>query len=118
MKIPLSQTQSSITLGELIKMVKLSSVHLVHDEVDIELATIEDLSDSMFTEEGRAAWRDVLNAKVNEIFNGYYGVQIECSDVDHERLTEFSYALAGYGPASEYNTWFINSEDEGPNMSM
>ena len=44
-KVPLSQTQSSITLGELIKMVKLSSVHLVHDEVDIELATIEDLSD-------------------------------------------------------------------------
>ena len=117
-KVPLSQTQSSLTLGELIKAVKLSSVHLVHDEVDIELATIEDLSDAMLTDEGREAWADVLNAKVDEVFNGYYGIQIQCSGVNHERLTEFSYALAGYGPAEDYDNWFIDIEDEGPNMSM
>lgn len=57
-------------------------------------------------------------AKVEEVFNGYYGIQIQCSGVNHERLTEFSYALAGYGPAEDYDNWFIDIEDEGPNMSM
>ena len=41
-KVPMDQTLSNLTLGDLIQSVKLSSVHLVHDEVDIELATIED----------------------------------------------------------------------------
>lgn len=67
-KVPMSQTLSSITLGDLIQSVKLSFVHLVHDEVDIELATVEDLSDAMFTDAGKEAWADVLNAKEDEIF--------------------------------------------------
>ena len=37
-KVPLSQTLSNLTLGDLIQSVKLSSVHLVHDEADIDLA--------------------------------------------------------------------------------
>lgn len=117
-KVPLYQLQTNLTLGELIKSVKLSSVHLVHDEVDIELATVENLSDAMLTDEGRRIWSDVLGAKVDEIFNGYYGIQIQCSDVDHKRLSDFSYALAGYCPESDYNNWFIDIEDGGPNMNM
>ena len=93
-------------------------LHLVHDEVDIELATVENLSDAMLTDEGRRIWSDVLGAKVDEIFNGYYGIQIQCSDVDHKRLSDFSYALAGYCPESDYNNWFIDIEDGGPNMNM
>lgn len=117
-KVPLNRIQTNLTLGELIKSVKLSSVHLVHDEVDIELATVENLSDAMLTDEGRRIWSDVLGAKVDEIFNGYYGIQIQCSDVDHKRLSDFSYALAGYCPESDYNNWFIDIEDGGPNMNM
>ena len=117
-KVPLSQTLTNLTLGDLIQGVKLSSVHLVHDEVDIELATIEDLSKDMFTEAGNKAWADVLNAKVDEIFDGTYGVQIQCSGVDHQRLTEISYALAGYCPERDSKEWFNEIEDAGPNMSM
>ena len=117
-KVPLSQTLTNLTLGDLIQGVKLSSVHLVHDEVDIELATIEDLSKDMFTEAGNKAWADVLNAKVDEIFDGTYGVQIQCSGVDHQRLTEISYALAGYCPERDSKEWFNEIEDDGPNMSM
>ena len=117
-KVPMSQTLANLTLGDLIQGVKLSSVHLVHDEVDIELATIEDLSKDMFTEAGNKAWVDVLNAKVDEIFDGTYGVQIQCSGVDHQRLTEISYALAGYCPERDSKEWFNEIEDDGPNMSM
>ena len=117
-KVPMSQTLANLTLGDLIQGVKLSSVHLVHDEVDIELATIEDLSKGMFTEAGNKAWADVLNAKVDEIFDGTYGVQIQCSGVDHQRLTEISYALAGYCPERDSKEWFNEIEDAGPNMSM
>ena len=117
-KVPMSQTLANLTLGDLIQGVKLSSVHLVHDEVDIELATIEDLSKDMFTEAGNKAWADVLNAKVDEIFDGTYGVQIQCSGVDHQRLTEISYALAGYCPERDSKEWFNEIEDAGPNMSM
>ncbi len=117
-KVPMDQTLSNLTLGDLIQSVKLSSVHLVHDEVDIELATIEDLSGTMMTEEGKKAWSDVLNAKVSEIYNGYYGIQIQCSNVDHQRLSDFSYALAGYCSEKDYDKWFKDIEDEGQNMSM
>ena len=117
-KVPLNQSLSNLTLGDLIKSIKLSSVHLVHDEVDIELATVEDLSDSMLTEDGKKAWSDVLNAKVDEIFNGYYGIQIQCSGVDHQRLSDFSYALAGYCSDKDYDKWFKDIEDNGQNMSM
>ena len=100
-KVPLSRTLENLTLGDLIQSVKLSSVHLVHDEAEIDLATVEDLSDAMLTSEGKEAWSDVLNAKVTEIYNGYYGIQIQCSGVDEQRLADFSQALAGNWSAQE-----------------
>ena len=68
--------------------------------------------------EARFTPSDVLNAKVDEIFDGTYGVQIQCSGVDHQRLTEISYALAGYCPERDSKEWFNEIEDDGPNMSM
>ena len=78
---------------------------------------IEDLSGTMMTDEGKKAWSDVLNAKVSEIYNGYYGIQIQCSNVDHQRLSDFSYALAGYCSGKDYDKWFKDIEDEGQNMT-
>ena len=117
-KVPLSRTLENLTLGDLIQSVKLSSVHLVHDEAEIDLATVEDLSDAMLTSEGKGAWSDVLNAKVTEIYNGYYGIQIQCSGVDEQRLADFSQALAGNWSAEECDEWFDYETTEGPNMSM
>lgn len=98
--------------------VSLSSVHLVHDEVDTDVATIETLTDAMLTDEGRKEWSDVLESRVTELFNGYYGTQITCSNVDHERLTEFSYALAGNCPAEDYDKWFDFEEELKADMNM
>ncbi len=117
-KVPLNQTLANLTLGDLIQGAKLSSVHLVPGEVDNDLATIEDLSDTMLTGEGKTAWADVLNARVSEIYNGTYGVQIKCSGVDDRRLSDFSYALSGNWSAEEYDRWFKTDDEPEQNMSM
>lgn len=117
-KVPLSRTLENLTLGDLIQSVKLSFVHLVHDGAEIDLATVEELSDAMLTSEGKDAWSDVLNAKVTEIYNGYYGIQIQCSGVDEQRLADFSQALAGNWSAEECDKWFDYDSAQGPDMSM
>lgn len=117
-KVPLEQTLSNITLGDLLKGVSLSSVHLVHNEVEHDLATIEDLSYDTLTDKGRAEWADVLGARVEQIYEGSYGVQIQCCDVECERLEEFSKALAGYCPAEEWNKWFNENTENEQNLNM
>lgn len=117
-KVPLEQTLSNITLGDLLKGVSLSSVHLVHNEVEHDLATIEDLSYDTLTDKGRAEWADVLGARVEQIYEGSYGVQIQCCDVEYERLEEFSKALAGYCPAEEWNKWFNENTENEQNLNM
>ena len=115
-KVPLNQTLSNITLGDLLKGVSLSNVHLVHNEVEHDLATIEDLSYDTFTDEGRTEWADVLAASVDQIYEGSYGVQIQCSNVEYERLEEFSKALAGYCPAEDWDKWFNNESEQEQKM--
>lgn len=83
----------------------LSEIHLVHDEEEHDLATIEELNQNTLTEEGKAEWSDVLNAKVVGIYSGYYGTQISLKDVKPERLEAFSKMLAGYCTISETNRW-------------
>ena len=93
-------------------------VHIVHNEVEHDLATIEDLSYDNFTAEGRIEWADVLAARVEQIYEGSYGLQIQCSNVECERLEEFSKALAGYCPAEDWDKWFNNESEQEQNMKM
>ena len=86
--------------------------------MDIELATIEELDDKLLTEEGKMAWADVLNAKVKQLYEGGYGVQIELSGAEPERVSAFSYMLAGHCPSSDYDKWINEDEDQNQNMDM
>ena len=72
----------------------------------------------IFTDKGRAEWTDVLDARVEQIYEGSYGVQIQCCDVEYERLEEFSKALAGYCPAEEWNKWFNENTENEQNLNM
>ena len=110
-----------MTLGDLLKSLSFEDVHLTHKDEDIELATIVELNANTLTHSGKEHWEDVMNAKVTKIFEGGYGLQIECEDVKPERLSEFSYALAGYCGANLYDTWFNEEPDksqEEPTMNM
>lgn len=117
-KLPLQQTLKQLTLGDLLQSATLDSVHLTHDEEDIDLATLEGFSNDILTDEGKAAWRDVLNAKVRRIYEGAYGVQIECGNVDAQRLTDFSYMLSGNWPAEEFDRWVNPDGEPEQNMNM
>ena len=47
-----------------------------------------------------------MSAKVEKIYTGNYGLQVDVSGCDAERLSDFSYALAGYCSEEDYDRWF------------
>ncbi|HHV13022.1 MAG TPA: hypothetical protein GXX75_22370 [Clostridiales bacterium] len=97
--------------------ISLQDIHLVHIDEEIELATVCELKSDTLTLEGREEWADVLNADVVRIFNGIYGVQVECSGVKAQRLSDFSLMLAGHCPAQDYEKW-VAQEPEAPEIQM
>lgn len=101
--------------------VPMKDVHLLHKEVEIEPATIVELSSDTLTEAGKQAWADVLNAKVCEIYQGVYGLQVDLEGVKPSRLREFSMMLAGYCPQSQYEKWVKECEstlEPSPEMKL
>ncbi len=90
---------------------KWEDIHLVHDEIDNDPATIVELSDSTLTASGREAWADILDSKVKRIYTGMYGLQIELTDVKASRLDEFSHMLAGYCAVTDYEKWVAADEN-------
>ena len=89
----------------------LQDIHLLHNDIDHDVATIVELNPDTLTEEGKRDWADVLKAKVERIYYGYYGIQADITGCDAGRLRDFSYMLAGHCPLSDYNRW-VNSDDE------
>ena len=65
------------------------------------------------TEAGKRAWADVLNAKVERVYQGFYGLQMDLSGVKPSRLDAFSAMLGGYCSVQEYETW-VNEPEEEP----
>ena len=110
-KAPLKQMMSSLTLKDLMQSIEFKDVHLVHADEEIDLATITELNDNTLTQEGRYAWSDVLNAKITGIYEGAYGMQIKCKDVEPQRLADFSLMLAGNCSSIDYDKW-VNSDTE------
>lgn len=88
----------------------LEDFHLCHCDEEHDLATIVELYPDTLTEQGREDWADVLAARVERIYNGYYGIQADISGCDADRLRDFSFMLAGHCAAKDYDRW-INTED-------
>lgn len=95
----------------------LEDVHLCHCDEDHDLATIVELNNNTLTEQGKKDWADVLNGKVERIYAGAYGTQIELSGVDAERLADFSYLLAGQYGIDQTRKW-VNDDDEEQSSGM
>ena len=110
------ESAPSMKLKNLIT-VSLEDIHLVHSDEDIELATICELKNETLTSAGKEEWADVLNADVHRIFTGMYGLQIELNGIDPQRLTDFSYMLAGYCSEQDYEKW-VTQEPEAPDVQM
>ncbi len=80
-------------------------IHLIHSDEDIDLATLCELENDTLTDVGKKDWADILEADVHRIFTGEYGLQIEVSGVKPQRLSDFSYMLAGYCSVQDYEKW-------------
>lgn len=111
------QTDSNLKLKDLMS-IRLEDIHLVHSDEDIELATITELKSNSLTDEGQKEWADVLNADVVRIFDGILGAQVECSGVDPQRLSQFSFMLAGHCSSQDYEKWVTQELPEAPDMKM
>ena len=112
--------ETKLTLGQLMSC-GLEDVHLVDTDEEHDLATIVELDQGTLSVAGRSAWRDVLSAKVEGIFEGCYGTHIAVSGCDPQRVADFSFMLAGHCDAEDYDTW-VNKHDQeqdiGPVLSM
>lgn len=84
----------------------LEDVHLLDADEEHEVATIVELNRNTLTDEGKRDWSDVLAAKVERIYDGAYGTQIEVSGCPAHRLRDFSFALAGYCSEEQWSRWF------------
>ena len=84
----------------------LEDVHLLDADEEHEVATIVELNRNTLTDEGKRDWSDVLAAKVERIYDGVYGTQIEVSGCPAHRLRDFSFALAGYCSEEQWSRWF------------
>ena len=95
----------------------MQDIHLLDVDEEHDLATIVELGADTLTEQGKADWSDILDAKVERIYEGSYGLQIDVSGASPERLHDFSYMLAGYTPLSDYEKWVAPS-DNGEKFEM
>ena len=105
------------TLKDLIEC-SLEDVHLVDRDEEHELATIVELNRDTLTEEGKQDWDDVLCARVERIYDGDYGVQIEVSGCEAERVKDFSFMLAGYVSEKDYDRWVNKPTEQGASYEI
>ena len=96
----------------------LEDVHLLDADEEHEVATIVELNRNTLTDECKQDWADVLAAKVERIYDGAYGTQIEVSGCPAHRLRDFSFALAGYCSEEQWSRWFNEptANTEAPTM--
>ncbi len=92
--------------------VSLEDIHLIHSDEEIDPATICKLNSDTLTNAGKEEWADVLNAKIHRIFNGICGLQIEVSGVKPQRLSDFSFMLAGHCSEQDYEKWVTQGGEE------
>lgn len=96
--------------------IPLADVNLIHKEVEIDPATIVELSENTLTDAGKQAWADVLDASVCRIYAGAFGLQVELAGVKPYRLQDFSTMLAGYCYEENYEKW-VAAPKEAPAQS-
>ncbi len=115
----MKQEQSAVkeTVGTSLKLkdlivVPLEDIHLVHSNEEIDLATICELKKDTLTTAGCEEWSDVLEADVQRIFDGVHGLQIELSGIDPQRLSSFSFMLAGHCSEQDYEKWVSQGVEE------
>ena len=103
--------QPALTVWQLMAA-NLEDVHLLDVDEDHDLATSAELNQDTLTVQGISDWSDVLDATVERINFGDYGLQLHVSGSSPQRLKDFSYMLSGQCPISDYERWVTHDDGE------
>ena len=85
----------------------LYDVHLEPEYTHNDTIPINELSINSLTEEGKAAWDDVLSSTVAEISANGKALLIKLTDCDTHRVEAFSKMMNGMCEAEDYDRWIL-----------
>ena len=85
----------------------LYDVHLEPEYTHNDTIPIKELSINSLTEEGKAAWDDVLSSTVAEISANGKALLIKLTDCDTHRVEAFSKMMNGMCEAEDYDRWIL-----------
>jgi hypothetical protein len=105
-----TEQRSQLRLKDLMK-IPIQDICLVHRYMDTKPVGIASLGPGTLTDMGKQVWADVLNAPVARIFHGDNGIQVECTDIDPERLAQFSRSEHVMGARLAERTIYSITED-------
>ena len=83
----------------------LYEAHLETEHSYNDPISISELNIDLLTEEGKAAWNDVLNATVDGVSADEYNLKIKLSNCDPHRVEAFAKLLNGLCDAEDYDRW-------------
>lgn len=100
----------------------LYNAHLEPEYTHNDIVAINELSLNSLTEEGKAAWDDVLSSTVAEISSNGKGLLIKLTDCDTHRVEAFSKMMNGLCDAEDYDRWVMKKgvvyQDSAPDTSL
>lgn len=83
----------------------LYDVHMEHESSGFEFQDISSLNKNTLTEEGKAKWSDVLQAKVERIRPQADRLCVRLTDCDPFRVLAFTEMMNGQCDAEDYERW-------------
>lgn len=105
-----TELKPQLRLKDLIA-VPIQDICLIHRYMDTKPVGIASLGPGTLTDMGKQVWTDVLNTPVARIFHGTNGIQVECTDIDPERLAQFSRSEHVRGARLAERTIYSITED-------
>lgn len=100
----------------------LYNAHLEPEYTHNDTIAINELSINSLTEEGKAAWDDVLNSTVAEVSANGKALLIKLTDCDTHRVEAFAKMMNGMCDAEDYDRWVMKKgvvyQDSVPDTSL
>ena len=111
------QVEEKSNVGSILKLKDLIAVsvedrHLIYSDEDKDVAVICKLKNDTLTPAGKEDWADILEADVQRVFSGSFGIHIELHGVDPQRLSDFSFMLVGQCSKDDYAKWVAEDAEQ------
>lgn len=100
----------------------LYNAHLEPEYTHNDIVAIDELNINLLTEEGKAAWEDVLSSTVTGVSANDEDLIIRLTDCDPQRVEAFAKMVNGLCDAEDYDRWVIKKgviyQNSAPDTSL